>query len=535
MRDRFRPSWTPPRMRPMILRRRSLLALLVLACCAGLAGAPDSTTEGRGTPDRIHLVVLHTNDVHGQVLPRPATWLRDVDPLPDSGGLSRVAAAINRVRAEARPEGFELLVVDAGDWFQGTPEGRVEEGRPLVAALAEIGYDAMAVGNHEFDHGVDVLLGHLEAVEPPALLANVRTKAGELLPGTRSHIVVERGGLRIALVGMCSVFTPQMTHPSAKDLTWFEPAGVLAELRAELGDSVDLVLPLTHVGVGGDEDLVAEHPDLPLVVGGHSHSLLRKGIVRGETLIVQAGSKASVVGRVDLWIDRDTKRVVEKTATLIELYEDPPREFRNRAVDRACKDLVARSAARMDVVVGELAAPLPRGRDRYATSPSGNLVTDAMRAHTGADVAIQNRGGLRADLPAGPVTRRHLFQVLPFDNHVVTVTLTGAELEAILRRSVEGESSRGLEFSGAVVEFDRSAGTPRLARILVGGAPLDPAASYRLTTNNFTARGGDGYEALKDAAVREVDPTLLRDLVERVFADGPVTPPAGNRYRSLPQ
>lgn len=515
-------------MPPMMSRRHLLLALLALLSPALLAGL----TSGEGE-ERLHLVVLHTNDVHGQVVPRPATWLKDVDPLPDSGGLSRLAGAVERVRAEAEEEGFELLVLDGGDWFQGTPEGRVEEGRPLIAALAAIGYDAMAVGNHEFDHGVDVLVGHLEAVRPPALLANALTREGDLLPGTRSHLVVERGGLRIALVGFCSVSTPQMTHPSARDLQWLEPADVLDRLREELSGDVDLFLPVTHLGVDGDEALAARHPDLPLVVGGHSHSLLRRGVTRGKTLIVQAGSKASVVGRVDLWLDRESGEVLEKRASLIELYEDPALEFRSARVDEACAALVAASAASMDVVVGELAVALPRSRDRYRTSPSGNLVTDVMRGHTGADVAIQNRGGLRADLPEGPVSRRNLFQVLPFDNHVVTVRISGSDLEAIFRRSVEGQRSRGLEFSGAEVLIDRTQGSPRLESVLIGGKPLSAGESYTLTTNSFTAQGGDGYEALTRASERIVDPTLLRDLVEGAFSEGPLTPPAENRYRSL--
>ena len=522
--------WRSPNRRA----RPGAACLLLVGLGAGALAGQSAETLAEKPDGRLHLVVLHTNDVHGQVLPRPATWLRDAEPGTNSGGLPRLAACIERVREEARREGFELLVVDAGDWFQGTPEGGLDRGRGLLAALVEVGYDAMVVGNHEFDHGLDVLLGHLKRVKPPALLANATLEGGAPLPGTDPYRIVERGKLRIALVGLLATFTPQITHPSAGDLIWRAPDQVLGELRRELEGEVDWILPITHQGVEADRELARAHPDLDLIVGGHSHSLLWNGVTEGETLIVQAGSKASVVGRVDLWFDRETEQVVEKRCRLLDLYEDPVDAHRKRAVEKLSRELVARSQALMDVEVGELRGPLTRGRDPFATSPAGNLITDVMRERAGADVAIQNRGGIRADLPAGPVTRRQLFQVLPFDNHLVTVTLTGAELLALLRKGVEGEGHSGLEFSGMLIELARGAGRPRLVRILVGEReqPLEPGRRYTVATNSFTAGGGDGYGVLAAGREREVDPILLRDLLERAFEDGPLTPPGANRYRS---
>ena len=505
-----------------LLTRRALLALLALLLLRPAVGAGE---------ERLHLVILHTNDVHGQVVPRLATWLKDRDPLPTSGGLARLAAAVERELEAARRAGAQTLVIDAGDWWQGTPEGRIEDGLAFLAALNEIPYDVMVVGNHEFDHGTDVLLEHLAAVKPPALLANARDSAGEGLPGTRPLAVVERLGLRIALVGFCSTHTPQMTHPSAGELTWREPAEVLTELMHGLDAEVDWVLPITHVGVGGDQDLARAHPALDLIVGGHSHSFLRNGVQVRETLIVQAGAKASALGRVDVWFDATTRQVTDIRCRLIELYDEPAERHRNPAVERACAALVERSEAAMGVVVGRLTGDLPRGHDRYVTSPSGNLVTDVMRARTGADVAIQNRGGLRANLLAGPVTRRHLFQLLPFDNHLVTVTISGSELEELMRSSLEGEGGRSFEFSGMLVGISRAQGRPQVQSILIAGAPLDPAGRYTVTANSFNAAGGDGFEILAQAQERQVDPILLRDLLEEAFAGGELAPPTENRFR----
>jgi 5'-nucleotidase / UDP-sugar diphosphatase len=514
-----------------LLHRRCLLVLALLALAATV-WIPGGTAAAAGRPESLHVVVLHTNDLHGQVMPRLATWIKDREPPPDSGGLARVAAAIQGARREAEARGAIVFTVDAGDWFQGTPEGGLDRGRAFLSAMNQIDYDAMAVGNHEFDHGLEVLVELLAAVKPPALLANATPVEGDYLAGTQPYVIIERGGLKVAIVGFCALSTPSMSHPSARQLVWRRPAGVLARLRRELEGQVDWVLPLTHIGVGDDRDLARAHPDLPLIVGGHSHSLLRRGVREGETLIVQAGGKGSVVGRVDLWLDPDTKAVLESRASLIELLDEPPTRDRVTAVEAACEAMLERSEVEMARVVGRLSAELPRGFDPFTTAPSGNLVTDAMRAHTGADVAIQNRGGLRTNLAEGEVTYRELFQLLPFENHLVTVTLTGDELIELMRGSVEGRGGRGLEFSGMLIELEREEGRPTLARVLVAGKPVKSSRDYTVTANSFIADGGGGYRVLTRAKDRRPDPILLRNVLAEYFDGRTLTPPTESRFRT---
>lgn len=485
--------------------------------------------------DGRRVVVLHTNDLHGQVEPRPAFWLKDVNPLPDSGGLPRLAAKLRALREEAEASGAVVVVCDGGDWFQGTPEGQVDRGRAFMGALAEVGYDAMVVGNHEFDHGVDVLSGHLREVTLPAVVANARTASGDALPGTSGFRVVERGGMRIALVGLLTTGTPSITHASTRDLSWEDPAAALGRIRRALGDEVDLVIPVTHMGVEQDLALARAHPDLPLIVGGHSHTFLKRGVREGGTLIVQAGSKASVIGRVDLWLDRGGA-VVRAEAVHVDLYEEPATR-RNAAVDEACAAIGARVAGMLDEVVGVLGRPLEGQRGPLTNSSAGNFIADVMRARTGADVALHNRGGIRTSLPAGPVTRRDLFMLLPFSNHLETLTVDGAGLLRLLRRSVEGDRPIPLEFSGLLLEVRRTAGgDAELLRLLrPDGTPVRAEERLRLTTNSFLAAGGDGWTELADApGEREVDFIVLRDMLELGFARGPRTPSGAQRYRFVP-
>ncbi|QDV08847.1 Trifunctional nucleotide phosphoesterase protein YfkN precursor [Planctomycetes bacterium Poly30] len=479
-----------------------------------------------------HLVVLHTNDIHGQVLPRPAIWLKDVNPIPDSGGLPRLTAKLNELVAEARAAGASVVICDGGDWFQGTPEGQIGRGRSFLGALARAGHDGAVVGNHEFDHGLDVFLQHLKEVPMPALLANVRMPDGSPLPGTRDWILLERDGLRIALVGLLTTSTPSITHRATRDLLWTDPAEALARVRADLGDTVDLVIPVTHIGIEDDRALARAHPDLPLIVGGHSHTFLRTGVREGDTLIVQAGAKASVIGRVDLWLD-EGGHVVRSEAQHVDLYGEPAAEFRNAEVDAACAALSAEAAERMDAVLGVFGGPLESSRRELTNSTSGNLITDLMRERSGADVAIHNRGGTRTTLAAGVCTRRDLFMLLPFDNHIEMLTMKGADVIELFRTSIEEERRSGVEFSGVTLEARLVEGKPKLVRVLLGGAQgraIQPDETIRLATNSYMASGGDGWTLLAEQEVREVDFTLLRDMVEIAFESGPLMPSSEQRY-----
>lgn len=508
-------------MLPAALRR--FLPLILSALLAGPASAEE----------RLHVVVLHTNDVHGQVLTRKATWLDKQAP-PEIGGLARLAAYVERERASAAASGTPLFVLDAGDWYQGTPEGIVDRGLAFVDALAAVGYDAMCVGNHEFDHGVANLVRILRATEAPAVCANLEERAsGKPVDWVAPSRVVESRGVRLGVVGLVTTVTPEIVaDPSIDELVFVDPVRSFARAREALAGRVDLVVPLTHCGVEVDRELARAHPELALIVGGHSHTYLKEGVREGSTLIVQAGSKASAVGRVDLWLDPRTKAVLESRARLVDLLEEPAPEHRRAEIERRCAELETKSAEAMAVVLGRLAAPAKRTKDPAASGSAGNLLADLMRERTKADLGLMNRGGIRTDLEAGPVTRRHVFEIMPFDNAVSVVSLRGKDFLAGVERAVEGKAHSGLEFSGCVIEvaLDEQGGR-HLAGIRVGGAPIEPERVYRVAMNSFMADGGDAYFETKSMVEREDDPILLRDLIELALVEkGTLTPSAENRY-----
>lgn len=507
------------------LQRLSLVTMALVAACSAPA---------RATDERLHVVVLHTNDLHGQVLPRPATWLKR-DPAPMVGGITRVAAYVDRVKSDARKNQEIVFVVDAGDWFQGTPEGLLDDGKGFVSVLAFTGYDALCIGNHDFDHGIPNLKTILVDTQLPAVAANLYVKgANERVDWVHPWRVVEREGVTIGFVGLVTPITPEISHPDTHGIDFGEPAKALDAAGKHLQGKVDLVIPLTHLGVEEDKALARAHPELALVVGGHSHTFLKEGAREGSTLIVQTGSKASAVGRVDLWLDPKTKAVVESSARLVDLDEAPPATFeKEQPVAIIAANLVARTEQRMKQRVGQLLAPAERAKEPLASSSMGNLIADAVRAHARADVGLMNRGGIRADLRQGPVTRRDVFEVMPFDNNIVVLKLTGAELRALVAKAVEGKSHSGIEVSGLTIEARVGPNDERtLLGLRVDGAPIDPERVYRVAMNSFMADGGDAYiEKVPPGDKRTDDVTLLRDMLEALFAaKSEVTPPTDNRY-----
>ena len=510
----------------------SLLGATLLLLSAGLAGLGCAAAGVGNSEDAapIHVVVLHTSDVHGQVKPRGARWIDSENP-PLIGGIGRVAAYVREVRAEHDGPGEAVLAVDAGDWYQGTPEGLIGNGSGFLEAFAMVGYDAMCVGNHDLDHGIAELERLLAEVELPTVLTNV-WRGEERVTWGEAWRVFDLAGVRVGVVGLLTPATPEITHEDARQLRFEDPAAALTRVRAELEDEVDWILPLTHLGLEGDIPLARAHPDLPLFLGGHSHTYLEAGRHEGEVLIAHVGAKAGSVGRSDLWFDPVTHELLEMSYRVVDLLEEPAAEFRHAALDAVCANLAAEADREMSKAVGRLSAPLLRSDDRYASGPAGNLMCDVMRERAGAEVALQNRGGVRCDLPEGEITRRHLFELFPFGNHLVTLTLSGEQLERCLRSAIEGTAHSGLEFSGMTAEVHVDAsGAGTLVRLVVNGEPLEPQRDYRVVTNSFLAGGGDAYAELGHGRDRREDPASLRAILEEHFTRaGVVVPPEEDRY-----
>lgn len=497
----------------MISPRLAAFALALLMAAATRASA-------------VEVTVWHTNDVHGWIMPRPS---KD-DPKTLVGGAAALAA---RMAKEKGPR----LLLDAGDWWQGTPEGSLTYGDVMAEYFNALNYDAVAVGNHEYDAGQDRLKALIPKITAPVLSANTRdARTGARVSWVKPWVIKEVAGVKFGLFGLTTTGMKRLAFPkNIAGLRFRREADEARDAVAELKKAgADVIIALTHVGweqdkgprYEGDQTIAREVPGIDLIVGGHSHTFLREAWrePRHGTLVTQAGHYLFAVGKTTLVIDDKTRKVTSSSDVLLDLL---PAD----GEDEAVKALVSKRSAEVERVFSVVLATAPQALNREADreSPLGDWMTDCYRARLGGDVALQNGGGIRADLPAGPVTLRALFNVMPFDNYLVKLTLKGKDVRAALDHGLG--QGRIAQISGAAASVRRAAAAgARLGSLRVGDRPVDDAQDYAFVTLDFIVNGGDGYEAFSRATAREDSGLLARDAL-RACAEAQklITAPASGR------
>jgi len=498
--------------------------------CVLLLAASVSAAAADAPKDAIVIRVYHTNDVHGWIMPRPDKK----EPAREVGGAAALKALLAK---EAGPK----LVVDAGDWWQGTPEGTLSKGDAVAKVFNAVGYDAVEIGNHEFDSGAESLQALIPKLNMPVLAANVYGADGKRVSWAKPHVVKDVAGVKVGVFGLLTAHMDRLAFPkNIAGLTFRREVDEARDQVAALKkEGAEVIVALTHVGYEepdkpkfeGDQTLAREVAGIDLVVGGHSHTpLTRAWRDPGHgTLVVQAGSYLTKVGRTTLTVDKRSRRVVASSDELLDLWPDlVGQDAAVKSVVDACEAEVGEA---FKLVVATATAPLDRGAaDRE--SGLGSWMADCYKDWAGVDAAFQNGGGIRADIPAGPVTLRHLFSVMPFDNAIVKVKMSGAALRSALDHGVG--SPRIAQVGGMTVEFRRPHPRhERLGAVTVGGAPLDDAKTYSVATLDFLVAGGDGYEEFGKA---ETEPTgaLARDVL-RACAEKrkDIAPPPAGRLKLL--
>ncbi len=500
-----------------------LVALLLLS----LVGAPGMARAGDGW-----VTLLHTNDIHGAYQARPADWLNQK---PLAGGFLALAGTVEEIRASGQP----FVLVDAGDLMAGTPLTRiVRDGVPGGGAMAfmnAIGYDAMALGNHEFDQGRGACEGLLGLARFPVLCANLVERATGVRFAPAAHLVVERGGVRVALIGLIlDDLASVVAAEPIKDLEVRRGAEV-ARAEVELVDpESDVIVVVAHEGLDACRALARAVPGIDVIIAGHDHRRTEKPIVESGVIIVETGAQLQRLGRLDLRVAGD--RVVEHRFELLELMAT--------AGDRApaaMKDLYAELDAGIQAEYGQTVAEVavPLVRDDKTESNLGDWVTDAMRAAAGADFAVTNSTGLRADVDSGPLTRFEVMSVVPFPNVLCTFRATGAQILEFARRNAGnalGRAHDGREHSIVQVSGLRYAYAPdgEIYDLAVDGAPVELARSYLGATSDFIVQSqAEKYLGFVPAETA-VTPQLIFDLLCAAAArESPIAVRVEGRIRAL--
>ncbi len=511
---------------------RACTATAALALMAGAA------------PADVTLTILHTNDVHARFEPvgsSGSSCTAEDDSAGECfGGTARLATALAAARARADTS----VLLDGGDQFQGTLFYTQYRGQLAAEMMNRLGYDAMAVGNHEFDDGPDVLADFAAALEAPLLMANAdMSGAPRLAEAIEPSTILEAGGERIGVIGLTPRDNAELASPGP-DLTFSDPvAATRAEVERLTGEGVDKIVVLSHSGFGVDRRLAEAVEGIDVIVGGHTHTLLGEmegaegtyPTMVGQTAIVQAGSYGMYLGELRVTFD-DAGAVIaaEGQPILLDASVEADPEIAARIAEAAepLNEIRAR-------VVAETAAAIDGSREacRAGECEMGVLVAEAMLDRVrdqGIDVALTNGGGLRASIDAGPVTMGEVLTVLPFQNTLSTFRVSGATLRAALENGVSQIEEGGGRFpqvAGMTFAVDAAAAPgARVSDVRIGGAPLDPDALYGVVSNDYLRNGGDGYAMFVDAEdAYDYGPDLADVTAEYLIRTGPYTPRTDGR------
>ncbi len=505
-----------------------------LALCAGAASA-DYT-----------LHIVHINDLHSRIEPinKYDSTCKAEDNAEGKcfGGYARVATKIAELREQLKGE--NLLVLDAGDQYQGSLMYTTYKGDVEIEMMEKIGFDVMAVGNHEFDDGDEGLLKLADGVSFPVISGNIDVSQSNLLAGkVDNHVVLEVGGQKIAVISALAVDTSETSSPSEAVIFQDEIESLKADVAALEADGVDKIIALNHVGVKKDMEIAGAVAGVDVVVGGHSHtkfSNTEEGAMAyptmvGDVPVVQAYAYSKYVGHLTLTFD-DAGKVTSATGDTIILDASVAED---ETIVARVAELAGPIAEMKNRVVAETAEAIDgeRGSCRAVECAMGNLVADAMLDRVkdqGVQIAIQNGGGLRSSIDAGEVTMGEVLSVLPFQNTLSTFEVTGETIVAALENGVsklEDGAGRFPQVAGMTYAFDASkpAGE-RISDVMIGGEAIDLAKTYGVVSNNYVRNGGDGYKMFRDAQnAYDYGPDLADVTAEYMAKMGPVTPKLDGR------
>lgn len=357
----------------------------------------------------VPLTILHTNDFHSYLLPHQ----------DGKGG----AAIIAGYYKQARKDIDNLLILDAGDMISGTPVSSLFKGDPIFHVLNHWTLDAATIGNHEFDNGWQRIERYRDIADFPLLCANAYypdPKGMMHLIGDHAYKVFDRGGLKVAVIGVVTEYTPYITvREGTEGIKFVGSIDALNQLVPKLKKTVDIIIVLSHIGHDNDRRLAEEVEDIHLVIGGHSHTRLDKEVYINGVPIVQAGSKGRYIGRIDLKADNEADHIVDFTYQLLEV--DPTLA----KPDAETKKLIQQWEDRVSEVVDR---PLGTAVKKLSKIDMIFLADAAFLEATDADYSFHNSGGTRGSLNQGEFSYREMWNIYPFDNTLVTARVIGKEI-----------------------------------------------------------------------------------------------------------
>ena len=450
------------------------------------------------------LVILHTNDFHGHPLEF------SYNQAPGAGGLPAIATFVAQVRAKHK----NVLLLDAGDLNTGAHESNFFKAVPDIVGLNYIGYDAMALGNHEFDHPISILKKQERLANFPFLSANVKTKGGARL--VRPYTIKRFSNFTVGIFGLTLKETEMIGNPEhVRDLVIEDEVKSAQKMVKALRGKVDILIALVHMGIWddnarGSRRLAASVKGIDLIIDGHTHTDLTEPLFVNNTPIVQAWKWGLKVGQGIMKLGQGKVSSFEWKSVPINIKqkirrEEAAQDFvflgeeyrQDEFLLSALTPFAAQVESMLSEVVGVAGGPFDNENVRKQETALGNLIADAMlwcTRHLNVDFAVQNGGGIRSNLPEGPITKRHIYDILPFDNTVVVLKMKGSQIFQLFDHIAAVPIGRGgFPQVSEGVRFTINYHNRRCENVTIGGKPVDPEKVYSIATNSYLASGGDGY------------------------------------------
>lgn len=477
--------------------------------------------------------VLYTNDIHSRIDPFPADFYNK--HYAGKGGFARLAAAIRREKA-ADPA---TIAVDSGDYLQGTPYFNFYKGEAELKLMDAAGFDAITVGNHEFDNGVAGFKKVMPLYRGTLVTTNLTFGDGV---GQR-YAVKQVGGVRVGLFALITEVNGLVAASAFKGAQYYDPILSARAAVARLREEADVIVMLSHVGTKlhhgksspeaadhdgtpvSDEDIATAVPGIDVIISGHTHIKVDPPMVVGKTHIVSTGMGGAYLGKVRLTVAGG--RVAEVHHALLPMDRQVP-------ADRGVEAIIAPYRAPMErtlsTVIGEATAAFDKYRPESAECGVNNLVADAMLAGArqvdpGVDFAVASSGTPRAAINPGPITMEDVFYALPFDNEIVIQEVSGQTAIEMLTLQRRANDHVRHAIANATYVLTRNAGP--IAEVRIGGRPIDPRKTYKVAVNDYMAEGSSGFSMLTSAEKRSTH-VLQRDaLVELIKARGRLAPEVG--------
>tara|TARA_B110000977_G_C11075475_1_gene491012 strand:+ start:1180 stop:2826 length:1647 start_codon:yes stop_codon:yes gene_type:complete len=522
-------------LNPNILSNKNEIAMInsikrgvLISCVASIAFAGQHAFAA--TIDKTYnLTILHTNDNHGRF------WHNRSGEY----GMAARATLIQSIRDEVAGTGGHTLLLSGGDINTGVPESDLQDAEPDFKGMNYMAYDAMALGNHEFDNPLSVLRQQHDWARFPFLSANIINQDTGM-PLFKSHEIFDLDGLKVAVVGFTTQDTVRIGNPEfLQGLEIQSPIAVATKIVPAIAANSDLVVAVTHMGhyrfgenggnAPGDVALAKAVDGLDVIVGGHSQTATFSPDVQNDTLIVQAKEWGKYVGRLDLQLRNGEISVVNyqlipvnlKKKVLIDGEKVSVYIDQEIVADETLKAMLEpyqnQGQEQLMQVIGHADAVFVGAREQVRTNETnlGNLIALAQMERVQADLGIMNSGGIRDDMPAGDITYKDVLKVQPFSNTVAYVDLTGAELMPYLQVAANKEAGSGAfaQFAGTTITMNGNS----IESATVAGKLVEASKTYRLAINAYMASGGDGYPRLSDHAnyVNSgfVDAEVLKDYI----------------------